>query len=66
MNALPSLLTGQLDIWTAAETEKKSGRGRSSGNGVGVYGIKKLRDLILGLAISGKLLPPSVRDRKLM
>ena len=50
MNVLPSLLTGQLDIWTSAETEKKSGRGRTSGNVTSVYGIKKLRELILELA----------------
>ncbi len=44
------LLTTHLEIWTTAETEKKSGRGRSSGNGTSVYGIKKLRELILELA----------------
>ena len=62
MNALPSLLTGQLDIWTSAETEKKSGRGRSSGNGTSVYGIKKLRELILELAVRGKLVPQDPND----
>ncbi len=62
MNALPPLLTGQLDIWTSAETEKKSGRGRSSGNGTSVYGIKKLRELILELAVRGKLVPQDSND----
>ena len=62
MNVLPSLLTGQLDIWTSAETEKKSGRGRSSGNGTSVYGIKKLRELILELAVRGKLVPQDPDD----
>ena len=62
MNVLPSLLTGQLDIWTSAETEKKSGRGRSSGNGISVYGIKKLRELILELAVRGKLVPQDPND----
>lgn len=57
MNAIPSLLIGQLDIWTSAETEKKSGRGRSGGNGSSVYGIQKLRELILELAVRGKLIP---------
>ncbi|WP_293004805.1 restriction endonuclease subunit S [Nitrosomonas sp.] len=51
-----------LDIWTAAETEKKSGRGRSSGNGVSVYGIQKLRELILELAVRGKLVPQDPND----
>jgi len=62
MNAIPSLLTGQLDIWTTAETEKKSGRGRSGGNGASVYGINKLRELILELAVRGKLVPQDPND----
>ncbi len=57
MNVIQQLLTDHLDIWTAAETEKKSGRGRSSGNAASVYGIKKLRELILKLAVRGKLVP---------
>ncbi|PTQ88027.1 restriction endonuclease subunit S [Nitrosomonas ureae] len=51
-----------LDIWTTAETEKKSGRGRSSGNGSSVYGIQKLRELILELAVRGKLVPQDPND----
>ncbi|PXX17828.1 type I restriction modification DNA specificity protein [Nitrosomonas ureae] len=51
-----------LDIWTTAETEKKSGRGRSNGNGSSVYGIKKLRELILELAVRGKLVPQDPND----
>ena len=49
------LLTQHLDIWTTAETEKKLGRGRANGNAGSVYGIKKLRELILELAVRGKL-----------
>ena len=56
------LLTDHIDIWTAAETEKKSGRGRASGNAGSVYGIKKLRELILELAVRGKLVPQDVDD----
>ena len=56
------LLTTHLEIWTTAETEKKSGRGRSSGNGTSVYGIKKLRELILELAVRGKLVPQDPND----
>ena len=56
------LLTNHLEIWTTAETEKKSGRGRSSGNGNSVYGIKKLRELILELAVRGKLVPQDPDD----
>ncbi len=55
MSAIHKLLTDHIDIWTAADTEKKSGRGRSSGNAASVYGIKKLRELILGLGLSGAL-----------
>lgn len=55
MSDVQQLLTDHIDIWTAAETEKKSGRGRASGNAGSVYGIKKLRELILELAVRGKL-----------
>ena len=59
---IQQLITEHLDIWTAAETEKKSGRGRSSGNASSVYGIKKLRELILELAVRGKLVPQDESD----
>lgn len=62
MANIAKLLTEHMDIWTAADTEKKSGRGRASGNSSSVYGVKKLRELILGLAISGKLLPQDPID----
>lgn len=55
MTVIQQLLTEHIDIWTAAETEKKSGRGRAAGNAGSVYGIKKLRELILELAVRGKL-----------
>ncbi len=56
------LLTQHLAIWTTAETEKKSGRGRANGNAGSVYGIKKLRELILELAVRGKLVPQDAND----
>lgn len=62
MNAIQTLLTEHIDIWTDADTEKKSGRGRSSGNAASVYGIKKLRELILELAVRGKLIPQDAND----
>lgn len=62
MSAIQQLLTDHIDIWTAAETEKKSGRGRASGNTGSVYGIKKLRELILELAVRGKLVPQDAND----
>lgn len=62
MANIAKLLTEHMAIWTAADTEKKSGRGRASGNTGSAYGVKKLRELILGLAISGKLLPQNNDD----
>lgn len=62
MNAVQQLLTDHIDIWTAAETEKRTGRGRASGTAASVYGIKKLRELILELAVSGKLVPQDAKD----
>ncbi len=62
MNAIQTLITDHINIWTAADTAKKSGRGRSSGNAASVYGIKKLRELILELAVRGKLVPQDAND----
>jgi len=60
--SIEQLITEHLDIWTAADTEKKSGRGRSSGSTGSVYGVKKLRELILELAVRGKLVPQDASD----
>ena len=62
MANIVQLLTEHMDIWTAAETEKKSGRGRASGNASSVYGVKKLRELILELAVRGKLVSQDTND----
>jgi type I restriction enzyme S subunit len=62
MKTTQDLVTRHLDIWTAADTEKKTGRGRASGNAGSVYGIKKLRELILELAVRGKLVPQDAND----
>ena len=62
LNNVQQLLTQHMAIWTSAETEKKSGRGRASGNAGSVYGIKKLRELILELAVRGKLVPQDAND----
>lgn len=62
MANIANLLTEHMTIWTAAESEKKSGRGRASGNAGSVYGVKKLRELILELALRGKLVPQDPND----
>jgi len=62
MANIANLLTEHINIWTAAESEKKSGRGRASGNAGSVYGVKKLRELILELAVRGKLVPQDHND----
>lgn len=49
-----------IDLWTSAQTPKNNGRGRN-GNGQ-LYGIKKLRELILELAVRGKLVPQDPND----
>jgi len=54
MTDVNQLITEHLDIWTSS-TEKKSSAGRGSGGAISLYGIKKLRELILELAIRGKL-----------
>lgn len=55
MTDVKKLITEHLDIWLTAETEKKSGRGRSSNSSNSIYGVQKLRELILELAVTGRL-----------
>ena len=50
------LITEHLDIWTTA-IEQKSSSGRGSSKKFSLHGIKKLRELILELAVRGKLVP---------
>lgn len=59
-----NLITDHIDIWTAAQTQKTNG-GRGRGNGSAnqsPHGIKKLRELILELAVRGKLVPQDPND----
>ena len=62
MQKIQHLLSDHLNIWTTAEAEKKSGRGRTNISGIKIYGIQKLRELILDLAISGKLIAKKTID----
>ncbi len=64
MNAVSpveTLVTDHLDLWTAA-LKRKSTAGRGSSSKVELYGIKKLRELILELAIRGLLVPQDPND----
>jgi type I restriction enzyme S subunit len=56
-----NLITQHIDIWTTA-IERKSSAGRGTSNKFTLYGIKKLRELILELAVRGKLVPQDVND----
>ncbi|MGI2158663.1 restriction endonuclease subunit S [Shewanella baltica] len=58
-----NLITTHLDIWTTA-IEQKSSAGRGSSNKFSLYGIKKLRELILELAVRGKLVPQASREAR--
>jgi len=62
MNPVQQLLTDNIGLWTGADTAKKSGRGRASGSAGTIYGIRKLRELILELAVRGKLVPQDPND----
>lgn len=54
-------ITERLDLWTSALLVKSTaGRGRNGK--LEAYGIKKLRELILELAVRGKLLPQDPND----
>lgn len=61
---MTSLITDHIDVWTTAITPKvNAGRGRgNNSNGQTLHGIKKLRELILELAVRGKLVPQDPSD----
>jgi type I restriction enzyme, S subunit len=56
VNKVADLLTDNLDIWTSA-IERRSTAGRGRSKKFSLYGIEKLRALILELASAGKLIP---------
>ncbi|MCY9823600.1 restriction endonuclease subunit S [Aeromonas media] len=59
--AIENLITDHLDLWTAA-ARPKSSAGRGSNSKLELTGIKKLRELILELAVRGKLVPQDPSD----
>jgi type I restriction enzyme, S subunit len=52
-----NLIAENIDVWTSAQIQKSNGVGRSNSSLNQIYGIKKLRELILELAVRGKLVP---------
>lgn len=58
---IENLITDHLDLWTAA-VRPKSSTGRGSNSKLELTGIKKLRELILELAVRGKLVPQDPND----
>ncbi|RCE16965.1 restriction endonuclease subunit S [Aeromonas caviae] len=59
--AIESLITDHLALWIAA-VRPKSSAGRGSNSKLELTGIKKLRELILELAVRGKLIPQDPSD----
>lgn len=59
--AVENLITEHIDIWTSA-VKTRSTSGRGSSKKLELYGIKKLRELILELAVRGKLVPQDPND----
>ena len=56
-----TLLTEHLDLWSSTVKAKNS-VGRGSSKKRELYGIKKLRELILELAVQGLLVPQDPKD----
>lgn len=58
---MPDVITNNLDLWTSAILNRSTA-GRGSNGKQEAYGIKKLRELILELAVRGKLVPQDPND----
>jgi hypothetical protein len=58
---IAALVADNLAIWASA-TERRSGVGRGGGKRNSLYGIERLRALILDLAVRGRLVPQNPND----
>ncbi|MDA8628285.1 restriction endonuclease subunit S [Pseudomonadales bacterium] len=61
MAKVESLITDNLDIWSST-VKAKSAAGRGTSKKIDLYGIEKLRELILELAVRGLLVPQDPSD----
>ena len=61
MGAIENIITDNLPIWSSA-VQSKSSSGRGTSSKQTLYGVKKLRELILDLAVRGLLVPQDPRD----
>jgi type I restriction enzyme S subunit len=59
--AVHDIITDHIGIWTST-IKTKSSAGRGNSKKLDLYGIKKLRELILELAVRGKLVPQNPND----
>ncbi|EOX5070679.1 restriction endonuclease subunit S [Shigella flexneri] len=59
--SVEKLIVDHMEIWTSA-LQTRSTAGRGSSGKIDLYGIKKLRELILELAVRGKLVPQDPND----
>ncbi|AOO57718.1 hypothetical protein AN237_14785 [Raoultella ornithinolytica] len=59
--AVEKLIVDHIDTWTTA-LQTRSTAGRGSSGKIDLYGIKNLRELILELAVRGKLVPQDPND----
>jgi type I restriction enzyme S subunit len=60
-NPVSALITDNIDVWTSA-IKKRNSQGRGANKKIALTGIKKLRELILELAVRGKLVPQDAND----